>query len=252
MKIFGFEIRKITDSVPISKLTTEWSAAALNYFPTMTVDQLMANATVNACTGIISDAVSVLPVRVFRRLPDGGRKLETSSPIYNLLKLRPNPVQMPITFKSQVMMHLLLRGNAFIFIDRDAKGTPIGLYALAPQNVEIHKYTDKNAFWYRYTLDGKTYDLTSDEILHIPAMIWSGPRGLSPIEYSYQSASLGNTMDKYTARSFDGGIHSKLKVTVPKDERNFNAEDAKKLKDRLIQAYGGPDHGRSPFRKIQN
>ena len=247
MKIFGFEIRKITDSVPISKLTTEWSAAALNYFPTMTVDQLMANATVNACTGIISDAVSVLPVRVFRRLPDGGRKLETSSPIYNLLKLRPNPVQMPITFKSQVMMHLLLRGNAFIFIDRDAKGTPTGLYALAPQNVEIHKYTDKNAFWYRYTIDGKTYDLTSDEILHIPAMIWSGPRGLSPIEYSYQSASLGNTMDKYTARSFDGGIHSKLKVTVPKDERNFNAEDAKKLKDRLIQAYGGPDHAGEPF-----
>ena len=246
MKIFGFEIRK-AQSVPISRLTTEWSVGALNYFPRMTVGQLMANATVNACVGTISDAVAILPVRVFRRLKDGGRELYADSPVANLLKLRPNPFQMPVTFKNQVMMHLLLRGNAFIFVDRDPRGKPVGLYALSPERVEIHRYSDKNAYWYRYNLDGNTYDLTSDSLLHIPAMIWDGPRGLSPIEYSYQSASLGNTMDKYTARSFDGGIHSKLKVTVPQTERNFNAEDAKKLKERLLSAYGGPEHAGDPF-----
>ena len=63
MRIFGLEIRKASESVPIGQLTTEWSAGALNYFPSMSIDQLMANATVNACVGTISDAVSVLPVR---------------------------------------------------------------------------------------------------------------------------------------------------------------------------------------------
>ena len=247
MRIFGFEIRRTADAMPISRLTTQWSAESLNYWPSMTVSQLMVNATVNACVGTISDAVAVLPARVYRRLPDGGRMLEDKSPLSDLLKLRPNPNQLPITFKTQLMMHLLLRGNAFIFIDRDKDGRPQGLYPLPPDRVEIHGYSDRNSYWYRYNADGSSYDLTADRLLHIPAMVWEGPRGLSPIEYSYQSASLGNTMDRYAARSFDGGIHSKLKVTVPQTERNFSDADAKKLKERLLQAYGGPDHAGDPF-----
>ncbi len=248
MRIFGLEIRRASKSpVPIGQLTTEFSAGSLSYFPAMTVSELMANATVNACTGIISDAVAVLPARVYRRKKDGGREIASDLPLYDLLRLRPNPLQQNITFRAQIMLHLLLKGNSFIFVDRDSGGQPQGLYALRPEKVDILKEKGKNSYFYRYYDESGTYDLTADNCLHIPAMTWSGPRGLSPIEYSYQSASLGNTMDKYTARSFDGGIHSKLKVTVPMSEKNFTQEDAKKLKERLLNAYGGPEHAGDPF-----
>lgn len=109
------------------------------------------------------------------------------------------------------------------------------------------KMQDRNEYYYRYTLDGHVYNLTRDNILHIPAMIWDGVWGLSPIEYANKAARLGNSMDNYAEHVFDGGIHSKLKVTVPASEKNFSEADAKKLKERLVSAYGGIDNASSPF-----
>lgn len=241
MKLFGLEIRRTPKKVPVSQYTDQ-----LFYRTNMTVPELLENATVNACVGVISDAVASLPVGVYRRVSDGGRKLESKAPLYRLLKIRPNLNQHTFVLLKQIMMHLLLRGNAFIF--KEWEGTELaGLSALNPEAMEIRKMEDRNEYYYRYHLDGSVYDLTRDSVLHIPAMVWRGVWGLSPIEYANKAAHLGNRMDDYAEHVFDGGIHSKLKVTVPVSEKNFSEDDAKKLKERLASAYGGVENAKYPF-----
>ncbi len=245
MRIFGFEIRRASRRLPASQ--SPWnSTGALRWHSRMTVSEILENATANACTGIISDAVASLPVGVFRRKDDGGRILEASAPLYRLFKLRPNLGQHTFTLLKQLMMHLLLRGNAFLFKEWDGAGLS-GLYALNPERMEIFKVEGKNEYAYRYTLDGQVFKLTRDSVLHIPAMVWDGVWGLSPIEYANKAARLGNSMDDYAGHVFDGGIHSKLKVTVPMSEKNFGEDDAKKLKERLVRANGGIEHAGDPF-----
>ncbi len=245
MRIFGLEIRRAPKRLPVSQNPYN-TTGALRWHSRMTVSEILENATANACTGIISDAVASLPVGVYRRKDDGGRVLEASAPLYRLLKLRPNPGQHTFTLLKQLMMHLLLRGNAFLFKDWD--GTELaGLHALNPERMEIFRMEGRNEYAYRYRLDGQVFELTRDSILHVPAMVWDGVWGLSPIEYANKAARLGNNMDDYAEHVFDGGIHSKLKVTVPLSEKNFGADDAKKLKERLVQAYGGIEHAGDPF-----
>ena len=245
MKLFGLEIRKAPKKVPLSRYAGNWTGA-LHYHADMSVAELLGNATANACVGIISDAVASLPVNVYRRQDDGGRILESSAPFYRLMKTRPNITQHSFLLVKQLMLHLLLRGNAFLL--KEWNGAELsGLYALNPERMEIKKMQDRNEYSYRYHLDGSVYDLTRDSILHIPAMVWDGVWGLSPIEYANKAARLGNRMDDYAERVFDGGIHSKLKVTVPVSEKNFNEDDAVKLKERLAKAYGGVENAGSPF-----
>ena len=245
MRIFGLEIRRAPRRLPVSQ--NPWNTTgALRWHRDMTVSELLSNATANACVGIISDAVASLPVGVYRRKEDGGRVLEVSAPLYRLFKLRPNPAQHTYTLLKQLMMHLLLRGNGFIF--KEWNGTELsGLHALNPERMEIFRMEGRNEYAYRYRLDGQVYELTRDSILHVPAMVWDGAWGLSPIEYANRAARLGNDMDDYTSHVFDGGIHSKLKVTVPAAERNFGEDDAKKLKERLVQSYGGIEKAGDPL-----
>ena len=138
MKLFGLEIRRAPKKVPVSQYTDQ-----LFYRTNMTVPELLENATVNACVGVISDAVASLPVGVYRRVSDGGRKLESKAPLYRLLKIRPNLNQHTFVLLKQIMMHLLLRGNAFIF--KEWEGTELaGLSALNPEAMEIRKMEGRN------------------------------------------------------------------------------------------------------------
>ncbi len=213
--------------------------------PSMSISDMLANGTVNACVGIISDAVAGLPLNLYRRKGEARERVSNSN-LHDIFHIKTNFFQHPFVFKKQIMLHLLLRGNAYIFIER-TNGEITGLYALNPERVEIKKYDDKNEYYYQYTVNGQCYKYDSDTVLHIPAMQWDGVYGLSPIECASRAPQLGNKLDSYTGTVFDGGIHSKLMVTVPDSEKNFTKDDATKLSERIQSAYGGVENAAKPL-----
>src|SRR5438445_1002686 len=50
----------------------------------------MRNATVWACVRVIAETIAMLPLPIYRRLPDGGRERATYHPMYDLLSRKPN------------------------------------------------------------------------------------------------------------------------------------------------------------------
>jgi len=103
-------------------------------------------ATVMACVAILSEDVAKLPIHVYKKARDGGRKIVTNHPIEKLLQ-RPNNYQSRFEFVEQMQGALLLRGNAYAPIIRDARGKPIALIPVNPDRVWIYEARDGSIFY---------------------------------------------------------------------------------------------------------
>lgn len=245
MKLFGIEIRRVQNST--ENIPDGYSAGGSlwHYAPTMSTSQLLSNTTVNACVNIIADAVAVLSCNVYKTTETGRIKDEKLS-LSKLLKRNPNYYDTAFTFKQRIMMHLLLKGNAFIFVERNADYSPKALYALDPSCVDI-KQDSEGEVYYEYRCNNTTYKYNSQKILHIPAIRYNSLRGLSPLEYASLSAQTGLALDEYTANFFNGGLQNKLIVEVPQDAQHWTKDDSQKLSERLVSAYGGADNAHKPL-----
>ena len=248
MKLFGLEIRKAGNGTP-PPAVTDTGGGILTFSPYMSVGELLANTTVSACVSIISDAVSILTCNVYRR-GKRGRTLASDTDMFGLLRASPNPDdRIPFTFFQQVMLHLLLRGNAFIYVERAGGYNPrvTGLYALDPECVEIKRDSETDEIYYNYHCGGKTYKYGTGTVLHILAYRYNRQRGLSPLEYATHAPRLGLRLDEYTDKYFSNGINSKMLVTVPKEDRNWKKADSDELSAQFVKSYGGPDNIHKPL-----
>lgn len=247
MKILGIEIRRASGGVHTDKQLPAVSrpTGGLLFYPNMSRGELMRNTTVSACVMLIADSIAQMSCHVYRKT-DSGRIRDERPALSYLLRKRPNFDDAPFTFKQTVITDLLIDGNAFVFVARNPDGTPKSLTPLIPELVRIC-FDDNGNVYYEYSCRGTIYKFRPDYVLHIPAYRYGTIRGASPLAYAFHAAKLGLTLDEYTNASFDGGIHSKLLIEVPQTEKKFDKVDAQKLKERILDAYGGREHSNDPF-----
>lgn len=246
MKILGLEIRKagIKADKQLPSVSRE-SGENLLFYPNMSRSALMRNTTVSACVMLIADSIAQMSMNVYKRT-EKGRIRDDRPNLSYLLRKQPNFYDAPFTFKQTIAADLALDGNAFIFVARNPDFSPKSLTPLIPEKVQI-RFDENGDVYYEYYFGGKIYKYRPENILHIPAYRFGTIRGVSPLAYAFHAAKLGLTLDEYTNDSFDGGIHSKLLIEVPQTERKFEEADAKKLKERILSAYGGKAHANDPF-----
>lgn len=192
----------------------------------------LAITTVYSCVRLISDTISTLPLDAFRRV-DGNR-----------VPLRPKPIWVDapeiestagrIDHYQQVMVSLLLDGNAFTRIIRDANGV-IGLVVLDPQRVQINRDNPQRTI--QYTIDGGASIVPRDEMIHITEMRLPGNlRGVSRIEQVKESLGLSAALQEFSARFFGQGSVTSGLIEFP---GNLTEEQAKSLVDSYEQAHKG-------------
>jgi HK97 family phage portal protein len=128
----------------------------------ITSDSALKLSTVYACVRIYVDTISTLPVDAFIRI-DGDRRPFRPKPLW---------IESPdagVTRQDhlvQVMVSLLLDGNAFILVLRNDSGDVIALTVLDPKRVEISRNAAREI---QYLYDKKTV-FSSSEMLHITEM----------------------------------------------------------------------------------
>ncbi|GAA3763633.1 phage portal protein [Terriglobus aquaticus] len=166
----------------------------------------MQISTVFACVKVLAETVSSLPLRLYR-VTAGGRTPETSHPLSRLLTLAPNEEQSSLTLIETFVTHLCLTGNAYVFIERDSSGKPVGLWNLQPQLTEPSRKPD-NTLYYR-TSDGEAAGqsrvIAAEDMLHFRLMTWNGILGLSPILQCKRSLGLSIAAEQYASRFFSNG-----------------------------------------------
>lgn len=185
------------------------------------VDQATALrvGAVYACTRLLSDTISTLPVDTFTRAEDGNR-IGYDKPAWVA-----SPDGRPFADHiAQVVVSLLLDGNAFIRIVRKSTGEVSTLTCLPPQIVQPRK----SATGIVYDVDtsaGKTTVADAD-MLHITELKRAGEmRGVSRISEAKQTLGLASALDEFAARFFGQGSNASGIIEYPDALTKEQAED---------------------------
>ncbi|MEA4822150.1 MAG: phage portal protein [Erysipelotrichales bacterium] len=173
----------------------------------------MQMTAVYSCVRILSEAIAGLPLHVYRYNDSGGKEKDLDHPLYRLLHDEPNPEMTSFVFRETLMSHLLLWGNAYAQIIRNARGEVVALYPLMPNKMKVDR-DSKGQLYYLYQRSqedaaaiGKTSQiyLAPTDVLHSPGLGFDGLVGYSPIAMAKNAIGLAIATEEYGAKFFANG-----------------------------------------------
>ena len=161
-------------------------------------DKALTFTAVWSAIKLLSEAVSSLPLGVFTD-DDGNKYPDTSNPLYNIIKYKPNNYQSRSTFLEKIMMDILTNGNSYVFIERNGAGK---VTQLLPLNFDDVTITTKDGYLFYETKNG-FFD--SSDILHFKTLSQDGIVGLSPIDQCKNAIGWGMAVEEFGNTFFKSG-----------------------------------------------
>ncbi|MGE5590174.1 MAG: phage portal protein [Bacillota bacterium] len=199
----------------------------------VTPEAALGHPAVLGAVRMLAETVATMPVLVYQRQADGGKARATRHPMWALLHDRPNPAMTPFTLKETLVEHLLLHGNAYLRLIRNAGGRVIALWPVHPSLV-----------WPEVTAEGISYKLTegtgqralpADDVCHICMLAPDGIHGRSPILVSAETIGAALAAEEHAAGYFANAARPS---GILKTNGVLSDSAAKRLKESWQQAYG--------------
>lgn len=183
-----------------------------------------------SAVSLISDTISTLPVDAYQRI-DGNRKPYRPRPSW---VDQPDVDQTRSAHYQQVLVSLLIWGNAYVRIFRNNRGDVVNLVALDPQKMEVTRSAiGRKLFHY----EGEEKVLTSDEVMHLTDLLEPGAIvGMSRVDRLREALGLGIALQDFAATFFGQGVSGSMVVEVP---GNITPDQARQLSDSMSNRHGG-------------
>jgi HK97 family phage portal protein len=168
-------------------------------------------SAVYGCVRILSDNIATLPMDSYRRV-DGTRRPFRPKPAWMFFREGP---WSKVDVLNQVMVSLLLDGNAYVLTHRDPKGNITYLEVLDPDRVTPEIIRSEIYFDVANT-EGRSVRLTRTDVLHIRGMTLPGEiKGVSPITFNRETIGLSMAATEFGAAFFGNGALPGMAIEVP-------------------------------------
>lgn len=178
----------------------------------VTVDGAIRLSTVWACVRLLSESVSTLPMKLYRRMPDGSRQAAKDHPLYRVLCRSPNAEMTPQRFMLMVVASICLRGNAFI--EKKMVGSRIvALNPLLPQCMTV-KRLESGRLKYTYTENGTEREIPEKSLMHIRGFGLDGVCGMLPVTAGRDVIGAAMSAEEAAAKVFANGLQASGFLTV--------------------------------------
>lgn len=201
----------------------------------------LAVAAVMTCVSLISRTLGSLPIRVYERLGDRSKRPADGHPIGRVLS-QPNSWQTLTDFLQMMQAHVLLRGNAYAWmnwIGPEGARELVELIPLHPDLVSVDVADSMQAKPLRYTLtrkDGSRMPLPFDEVLHLRGLSTDGFLGRSTLHDARDVFGVAIATQEHAGTFWAGGGLPDILLKHPK----VMGDKAKKnLEESWIESYGG-------------
>lgn len=229
--------------IPTNGQTSAWTGGY-----TLSSESAMRHAAVYACVRLISDTIASFPVDAY--LGDPGLTLGEATRVdpKPAVLTKPSDYLSGVQWLHQVVMSLLLQGNAYGLISNiDRLGYPTQIDLIDPQQVTVrksegHDVNSATGSMIRsgvkvFKVRGKTF--TSQEMWHCPGPMMPGElAGLSPVTYASRVIGMGQDAEQFGRDFFQNGIHPTAVATT---DQPVTEEQAILIKQRLKAAVAGRD-----------
>lgn len=183
---------------------------------------------------VVSDSVAELECFVVKTDSKGYSKRVPNHPLSDMLNNRPNVRMSRFIFWKAMIASMLLRGDAFAWIQRDEKGEPIALHYIPYEWVTIvpPQYIDKPI---EYRVVGISGNVQDKDMIHILNFTTDGIYGQSTLTHAKNVLELSHAADKHSVGFFNSGcaVGGILKSDLPLQD-----EQKKELHDSWYSSFG--------------
>jgi HK97 family phage portal protein len=195
---------------------------------TVTEDTSLRLSAVYACVRLISDTISTLPYDQYVRR-DGQRFPYRPKDSW---VDRPSTEMPRTTFWKQIIISLLLDGNAFVLVTRSGNEI-VDLTPLNPKQVRVERQDGRKVF-----IINNTQTVGTDQMLHLTEMLMPGElRGVSRIMQAKEALGLGLALEEYAAQFFGNGAYAGGVLEFPD---KLSPEQRKEIRDTWNAVHQGP------------
>lgn len=199
-------------------------------------NRMVRNMAALRSLSLISNGLGMLPISLYEAGSDKNVMREHAS--HKLIRVKPNPWQTPMEFKSQMQLLMETEGNAYARIIRS--GTrPIHLIPFEKGRVQAKLGSNYRMQYTCTTENGNQLTLDQEEILHIREISFDGVLGLSKRQLSEEVFDLAASAQRAAVNVFKTGVMAGGAIEVP----NALSDQAyKRMKESLADEYSGAEN----------
>lgn len=181
---------------------------------TVNADSMLSVPAVWQAVGMISGDVSKLPLEVYKRAGKD-REPDTMHPARWII--RPdcwaNPDTSALVLWRRAVVHALVWPRAYVWIDRDAGGRPIGLYNLLPDRTSIEEVDGRRVVVSE--IGGRLYPFQPRDTLMLENISVSESETFGPLKAARHNVGLQLAKRKFQSRFYSHGCHAGGILQVP-------------------------------------
>lgn len=203
---------------------------------TVTPDSALRLSAVWACTRLIAETISTLPLSLYEKTPEG-KRIARAHPLQTVIHDMPNPDASASVFWESTVAAMLLRGNAHA--ERlTVAGRVVGLRFLAPGRLAAAPrgdgvmYTDD---------DGRQRHIATGSLWHIPGFSLDGEDGVSVIRYGANVFGSAQAASSAADGTFDRGL---MPTTYFKYPNWLKPEQRTEFRENLTKISGAINAGK--------
>lgn len=170
----------------------------------------------------ISEDIAKLPVSMFRRVSNGERKFISSDPVLSLLTDGFNNDLDAMTGKQTIVFWLLVYGNAYAEITRNASGR-IQLHLIHPSRVKVNRNNQTQLLEYDIVTTSEVdkrrneiITLPQTRVLHLVGAVGNGVVGYSLAQVAAESLGISSAAQNFTGSFFGQNLNVGTILQTPK------------------------------------
>ena len=206
----------------------------------VTVESAMRNTAVFRSVSLLSSAMGMLPLHLYRAGP--AREKASDHPLFTLLYRRPNSWQTAYDFRSLMQSWLLLHGDAFALKIRRGRDI-IGLVPMDPARTLVTQRDDLSLVYEFQPAKGARRVLRAEDMFHIRGFSLDGIRGRSLVRQAAEAIGLAMQADKAAARLFAQGMLAGGALQMPANKK-LSPEAFDRLLASMADREGAENAGR--------
>ena len=194
-------------------------------------------------TSLISRTIATLPARVVETVPassssPGRRDPRPDHPVSRLMR-RPNHWQTRADLVGMLLMHVLLRGNAYVWKNTIRSGRQPEVRELIPMHpdrVEVEQAAD-NSLTYKLTRkNGIPVPVSPADIIHLRGLSTDGVLGRSPLDDARDTIGVALSTQRAAAEFWEGDGIPAVVLKTPK--KFVKPETRDELERSFMDSYG--------------
>lgn len=198
------------------------------------------------CISLISEALSAVPLHVYRTSTDGGSEPADDLPLYVVLQDQASPRHSAFEAREILIRSVLETGNGYARIERDGRGAVRAIYPLMPFMVGVERLsTGRLRYRVNDPSDGSMV-LVQEEVLHIRYHTRDGILGVSPLTWAGGAIGLAVEAANLATQQTKEGLVPPGFIELPPGQELSQAQY-----DRMVEGFGRAftewRRGRAPF-----